>query len=235
MQEIKADLLREAVDEVIRARHSVRAYLDTPVPRALVEDILSIAARSPSGTNTQPWNVHVVAGDVLQRLITAVCAVFDANPEHCEPGYDEVYLRQYGEPYQSRRRQLGKALYGLMGIGKGDTAAMLAQRRRNFLFFGAPVGLLFTIDRSFGRGSWADVGMFMQTLMLAARARGLDTCPQAYWVDYESVVAPVIGWPENQRLVSGMALGYADPDAPENRLVSERAGIGEFAVFHGLA
>lgn len=225
----------EAVDQVMRGRHSVRAFLETPIPQVLIEELLTVAARAPSGTNTQPWNVHVIAGAARQRLVAAVCKVFDADPEHCETGYEEVYLRQYGEPQQSRRRQLGKDLYGRMGIAKGDIPAMLAQRRRNFSFFEAPVGLFFTVDRSFARGSWADVGMFMQNVMLAAKARGLDTCAQAYWVEYEAIVAREIGWPANQRLVSGMALGYADPAAPENGLVSERAGVEEFALFHGFA
>lgn len=225
-------MLSDATDRVMHERHSVRAFLDTPVPRPLIEEILAVASRAPSGTNTQPWNVHVLTGPALQRLIAAVCSVFDADPEHGEAGYEEVYLRRYDEPQQSRRRSLGKALYALMGIAKDDIPAMLAQRRRNFLFFGAPVGLFFTLDRRFGRGSWMDMGMLMQNVMLASRARGVDTCPQAYWVDYESVVAREVGWPEHQRLACGMALGYADPEAPENRLVSERAGLEEFVTFH---
>lgn len=218
----------------MQERHSVRAFLATPVERALVEEILARAARAPSGTNTQPWNVHVVAGADRARLCAEVCALFDSNPEHAEPGYDDVYLRRYDEPQQSRRRQLGQDLYGLMGIAKGDTVAMQAQRRRNFEFFGAPVGLFFTIDRRFGRGSWMDMGMFMQSVMLVARSRGLDTCTQAYWIEYESVVARTLAWPDGQRLVSGMALGYADPAAPENRLLTRRAEVSEFTVFHGL-
>lgn len=233
MQGKNKDSLVEAVDEVMAGRHSIRAYLPTPVERPVIEDILRIAARAPSGTNTQPWHVYVITGAALDRLLAAVCKVYDADPDHHEETYEDVYSGRNLEPYLSRKRALGKALYGLMGIAKGDTAAMLAQRRRNFRFFDAPVGLLFTIDRSFGHGSWMDCGMFLQSVMLAARARGLDTCPQAYWVEYESVVAKEIGWPENQRLISGMALGYADPAAPENRLVSERAGLEEFVFFHG--
>lgn len=231
MQDKNEDAL--AVDRVMAGRHSIRAYLPRPVERPVIEDILRIAARAPSGTNTQPWHVHVVTGEALKRLIAAVQKVYDANPDHHEPTYEDVYSARNQEPYLGRKRALGKALYGLMGIAKGDTAAMLAQRRRNFQFFDAPVGLLVTVDRSFGHGSWMDCGMFMQNVMLAARARGLDTCPQAYWVEYEAVVAQEIRWPENQRLVSGIALGYADPAAPENRLVSDRAELEEFVVFHG--
>ena len=234
MQENGAVSIRQAVDQVMHERHSVRAFLDKPVARTLVQEILTVAARAPSGTNTQPWNVHAVAGAVRDQLVSAVCAVFDADPDHAESGYEDVYLRRYGEPQQSRRRELGRELYGLMGIAKGDAVAMRAQRRRNFEFFGAPVGLFFTVDRSFGRGSWMDMGMFMQNVMLAARARGLDTCTQAFWVEYESVVARELGWPSSQRLVSGMCLGYADPAAPENRLVSQRAEVAEFTVFHSF-
>jgi len=222
----------DVVDEVMFGRHSIRAYLPTPVPQTLVADILRIASRAPSGTNTQPWRVHVLSGSVRDRVVAAACAAHDRDPAHCDPDYREVYRHLDGEPYLSRKRALGKAMYGLMGIGKGETDKMAAQRRRNFEFFGAPVGLMVTIDRALGYGSWMDTGMFMQNVMLAARARGLDTCPQAFWVQYESVVAKTIGWPDSQRLVSGICLGYADPSVPENRLISERAPVEEFAVFH---
>lgn len=219
----------QAFTRLITARRSTRGYLPKPVERSLIEEILTLASRSPSGTNTQPWRVHVVTGDALDRVVQAVCAAYDAEPGRCD---SVIYSNLDGEPYLSRKRTLGKAMYGLMGIGKGDTAAMLAQRRRNFEFFGAPVGLFITVDKALGVGSWLDTGMFMQSLMLAAKARGLDTCPQGFWVQYESVVAQAIGLPENERLVSGIALGYADPSAPENALNTERATLNEFAVIH---
>ena len=219
----------QAFSQLINARRSTRGYLPKPVERSLIEEILTLAARSPSGTNTQPWRVHVLTGDALDRVVQAVCAAYDDEPNRCD---SVIYSNLDGEPYLSRKRTLGKAMYGLMGFGKGDTAAMLAQRRRNFEFFGAPVGLLITVDNGIGVGSWLDTGMFMQSLMLAAKARGLDTCPQGFWVQYESVVAQAIGLPENERLVSGIALGYADPSAPENALNTERAALNEFAVIH---
>lgn len=218
-----------AFSQLINARRSTRGYLPKPVERPLVEEILALAARSPSGTNTQPWRIHVLTGDALERVVQAVCAAYDAEPNRCD---SVIYSNLDGEPYLSRKRTLGKAMYGLMGIGKGDTAAMLAQRRRNFEFFGAPVGLIVTVDKSLNVGSWLDTGMFMQSLMLAAKAKGLDTCPQGFWVQYESVVAQAIGLPENERVVSGIALGYADPNVPENALRSERATVNEFAVIH---
>ena len=219
----------QAFSQLINARSSIRGYLPTPVERPLIEEILKLAARSPSGTNTQPWRVHVFTGEALQRIVQTVCAAYDAEPNRCDT---VIYPNLDGEPYLSRKRTLGKAMYSLMGIGKGDTAAMLAQRRRNFEFFGAPVGILVTVDKELGCGSWMDTGMFMQSLMLAAKAKGLDTCPQGFWVHYESVIAKAVGWPENERLVSGISLGYADPAVPENALHSERAALAEFAVIH---
>lgn len=219
----------QAFSQLMAARRSMRGYLQKPVERKLIEEILTLASRSPSGTNTQPWHVHVLTGASLDRVVKAVCAAYDADPNRCD---SVIYSNLDGEPYLSRKRTLGKAMYSLMGIGKGDTAAMLAQRRRNFEFFGAPVGIIVTIDKALGVGSWLDTGMFMQSLMLAAKAKGLDTCPQGFWVHYESVVAQAIGLPENERVVSGMALGYADPAAPENELRSERAKLEEFAVIH---
>lgn len=218
-----------AFKQLINARSSIRGYLPKPVQRPLIEEILSLATRSPSGTNTQPWRVHVLIGDALRRVVQTVCAAYDAEPGRCDT---VIYPNLDREPYLSRKRTLGKAMYSLMGIGKGDTAAMLAQRRRNFEFFGAPVGLFVTIDKQLGYGSWMDIGMFMQSLMLAAKAKGLDTCPQGFWVHYESVIAEAVGWPDNERLVSGIALGYADPDVPENTLRTERATLAEFAVIH---
>lgn len=222
----------QAVSQTIDQRHSVRSFLPTPVPRAVLEDILRLASRSPSGTNTQPWNVHVVTGAARDRMVQEVCAVYDVDPERVEESYKDVYCNLNGEPYISRKRALGKAMYGLMGIGKGETEKMAAQRRRNFELFGAPVGVFVTVGKPLGHGSWLDAGMFMQTLMIAARGYGLDTCPQAFWVQFESVVKKAVGWPDDQRLVSGIALGYADHSAPENALRSERVPVAEFAVFH---
>lgn len=215
----------------IESRRSIRAFLPEPVPRAAVERILAAAARAPSGTNTQPWHVHVVAGAARDRLVAAVCDAFDHRAGEHEYEYD-YYPTEFFEPYLSRRRKVGFDLYGLLGIAKGDRAAMHAQHRRNFTFFDAPVGLFFTIDRRLGQGSWLDYGGFLQNIMLAARAYGYDTCPQAAWVQFYRIVGVELDLPVNRQLVCGMALGRADPAAPENSLVTERAELAEYVVFH---
>lgn len=221
----------EELLRLIEARRSIRAFLPEPVPRADIERILATAARAPSGTNTQPWHVHVVSGAARDRLAAAVCDAFDHAADEHEYEYP-YYPAEFFEPYLSRRRAVGYALYSLIGIAKGDKARMQAQHRRNFEFFGAPAGLMFTIDRRLSQGSWLDYGGFLQNVMLAARACGYDTCPQAAWVQFHRVVAAELNLPVNQQLVCGMALGRADPEAPENSLVSERAALSEFVQFH---
>ncbi len=223
----------QVVDQVIRSRRSVRAFLDRPVPAAMVREILDVAARAPSGVNTQPWKVHVLTGPALSSLSQAIVAAFD-NPDPADPHVAEFtsYPEEWQSPYVDRRRKLGWELYGLLGIQKGDSARMHAQVRRNYEFFGAPVGLIFTMDRVMAKGSVLDCGMFMQTVMLAARARGLDTCPQAAFNVYHRVITRDLGIPPEQLMMCGMSLGYADPDAPENRLETHRETADSFAVFH---
>ena len=221
------------VDDAITSRRSVRRFLPTAVPAATVEAILDAAARAPSGTNMQPWRGYVLAGGARDALIAAVQAVYDAG----EAGHRQevqYYPDSFFEPYLSRRRAVGWDLYGLLGIAKGDAAKMKAQHRRNFQFFDAPVGMIFTIDRRLATGSWLDYGMFLQNVMTAARGRGLDTCPQAAWTQYHRVIRPVLGLGEEETVVCGMALGFADPDAPENRLVTSRAPAGSFMRFAGF-
>lgn len=213
-------------------RHAVRAFLPTPVGRATIEEILAVARRAPSGTNLQPWRVHVLTGVARQHLVDAVCAAYDADESGHEPEYD-YYPAEFFEPYLSRRRAIGLGLYGLLGIAKGDVARMRAQMRRNYEFFGAPVGLIFSIDRRMGRGGWLDYGTFLQNVMLAAGARGLDTCPQVAWLPYHRIIAGQLGFGEQEQLVCGMCLGHADPDAVENTLATTRAALEEFVVFHG--
>jgi nitroreductase len=220
-----------SVDAVMAGRHAVRAFLPTPVPRATIEAILAVARRAPSGTNLQPWRVHVLTGAARQRLVEAVCVAYDND----EPGHQaeyNYYPAEFFEPYLARRRKIGWGLYGLLGIEKGDAARMRAQMRRNFEFFGAPVGLIFSIDRRMGQGGWLDYGMFLQNVMLASRARGLATCPQVAWLDYHRIISDVLGFGDQEMLVCGMCLGQADPDAIENTLATERAALEEFVVFH---
>jgi len=220
-----------AVDRAIASRRSVRRFLPRAVARETVEQILAVARHAPSSTNTQPWRVHALAGAARDRLCEAVAAAYDAGDSAPEYRY---YPAQWFEPYLGRRRKLGWDLYTLLGIGRADKAAMHAQHRRNFLFFDAPVGLIFTIDRRLERGSLLDYGMFLQNIMIAARARGLDTCPQASWMEFPHVIARVLALPEGEAVVCGMALGYADDAALEGRLAPERESIDSFATLAGF-
>ena len=223
------------VDDAIISRHSIRAFLDRPVDRAIVEDILEVASRAPSGTNMQPWSVRVLAGEVKQRLSERVVAVFDDPAQSAEHTEEYPYYpKQWFSPYIDRRRTVGFALYRLLGIGKGEKDKMHAQHARNYRFFDAPVGLIFTIDRRLEVGSWLDYGMFLQNVMVAARARGLDTCPQAAFLDFHTIIAEHLGIPSNEMLVCGMSLGWADPDALINTLYTDRESVPGFAKFDGF-
>lgn len=222
------------VDLAITSRRSIRRFLPTPVPAGTVAEILDVAARAPSGTNMQPWRGYALTGEPRQRLVDAVQAAFDAN----EPGHAQevqYYPDSFFEPYLSRRRTVGWGLYGLLGIGKGDAPKMKAQHRRNFQFFDAPVGMIFTIDRRLATGSWLDYGMFLENIMIAARGRGLDTCAQAAWTHYHLAIRPVLGLDPAETVVCGMALGHADPDAPENQLTTNRVASHDFVRFDGFS
>ena len=224
----------DAVDHAITSRHSIRAYRPDPVPRELIEQILGVAARAPSGTNTQPWQVHVLTGEAKAALSREIRAAYDDPEErarHTEPY--AYYPTEWRSPYIDRRRQVGWALYGLLGIGKADKARMHEQHARNYDFFGAPVGLMFTIDRVMQQGSWLDYGMFLQNVMVAARARGLDTCPQAAFTQFHRIIARHLGLRDDQTVVCGMSLGWADPAAIENTLVTEREPVAGFTRYLG--
>lgn len=221
-----------AVDAAIKTRHSLRAFLPTPVPRRTIEDILEVASWAPSGTNTQPWQVHVLTGAALKRLADRIQAAYldpDQNAAHREEY--AYYPTEWRSPYIDRRRKVGWDLYGLLGIAKSDKARMQHQHGRNFVFFDAPVGLMFTIDRVMQQGSWLDYGMFLQNILVAARARGLHTCPQAAFTQFHRLIAEELQLGEEQMVVCGMSMGYADPDAVENSLVTERVPVAEFAHF----
>jgi len=223
---------REAVDTAITTRHSMRAFLPTELPRATVEEILRVAARAPSGTNTQPWQVHVLTGAAKQRLSQRIVNAY-LDPAAFAAAREEYayYPREWVAPYIDRRRKVGWDLYGLLNIGKADKARMQAQHGRNYVFFDAPVGLIFTIDRVMQQGSWLDYGMFLQNIMVAARARGLHTCPQAAFTQFHELIADELQLAPQQMLVCGMALGYADPAAVENSLVTEREPVSGFTRF----
>jgi nitroreductase len=221
-----------AVDEAITSRRSLRAFLPTPVPQSVIEDILRVAARAPSGTNTQPWKVTVLTGQAKTALSDKILAVHrdpDARAQ-CKDEYD-YYPSQWMSPFVDRRRKVGWDLYSLLGIGKADKERMNAQHERNYTFFDAPVALMFSIHRVMQQGSWLDYGMFLQSIMIAARGRGLDTCPQAAFTPFHQVISEHIGLPAEEMLVCGMSLGYADPDALVNTLVTQREPVAGFTRF----
>jgi len=203
------------------------------VPRATIEDILSVATRAPSGTNTQPWRVHVLTGAAKAALSADIRAAYDDPEERARHSEEYAYYpTEWVSPYIDRRRKIGWDLYALLGIAKTDKPRMHAQNRRNFDFFGAPVGLMFTIERVMNQGSWLDYGMFLQNVMVAARARGLDTCPQAAFTQFHRIIARHLGLDETREmLVCGMSLGWADPAAVENTLQTEREPVAEFTRF----
>jgi nitroreductase len=221
-----------AVDAAITSRRSVRAFLPDPVPRETIERILEVAARAPSGTNTQPWQVVVLTGEAQSALTQKIVAAYD-DPAQRATHTDEYayYPTEWRSPYIDRRRKVGWDLYGLLGIGKADKAAMHAQHGRNYAFFDAPVGLIFTIDRVLQQGSWLDYGMFLQSVMVAARGRGLDTCPQQAFAQYHRIIEEQLQLPPERMVVCGMSLGWADPAARVNALHTERAPVAEFARF----
>jgi nitroreductase len=222
-----------AVDAAITSRRSIRAFLSTPVPRETIEQILEVASRAPSGTNTQPWKVTVLTGDAKARLSAAIQAAYDDPAQRAAHTEEYAYYpTEWQSPYIDRRRKVGWDLYGLLGIAKTDKARMHAQHGRNYDFFGAPVGLIFTIDRVMQQGSWLDYGMFLQNIMVAARARGLDTCPQAAFTQFHRIIAAQLGLGPDEMVVCGMSLGHADPAAIENTLVTEREPVAGFTRFH---
>ena len=223
---------QDAVDTAITSRRSIRAFLPDPVARADIEQILAVAARAPSGTNTQPWKVHVLQGAAKTALSDAILAVHldpVLNREHIEEY--PYYPREWKSPFIDRRRKVGWDLYALLGLTRENKAGMAAQHARNFNFFDAPVGLIFTIDRIMEQGSWLDYGMFLQSIMVAARGRGLDTCPQAAFTQYHKVIARQLQLPDEEMVVCGMALGWADTSKIENTLVTEREPVASFVRF----
>lgn len=225
-----------AVDAAITSRMSARAFTPQAVSRTDLEQILAVASRAPSGTNCQPWRVYVLTGASRDSLVDKVCTAHDAI--RAEPAVAAEYVEEYDyypqkwiSPYIDRRRENGWGLYGLLGIGKADKDKMHAQSQRNFRFFDAPVGLMFTVDRVMGRGSLVDYGAFMQNIMVAARGRGLHTCPQAAWNGFSKIIMPHIGAGPEEMLVCGMALGYADETALVNTFHTPRVPVQDFTTW----
>lgn len=229
-----AGSVARTVEEALLSRRSVRAFRPDPVPREAVERILAAASRAPSGTNVQPWKVYALAGEPKDRLAAEMHAAFMRHGEEGWTRQYEYYPTKWREPYLGRRRKLGWDLYGLLGIAKGEREKTRQQHGRNFLFFDAPVALIFTIDDDLEKGSWLDYGMFIQSVMLAARGLGLDTCPQAAIASAHEIIRRQLGIPASEVVVCGMSLGYARADAVENTLVTEREPVAGFARFSGF-
>lgn len=216
-----------SVDVAIHARHSVRSFRSDSLSKRTVEDILSVAARAPSGTNMQPWRVTILDRPRIDAVADAICAsrILPKNAKWDDYRY---YPEAIPEPYGERRRTVGAALYQLMGIERRDVKAMRTHFESNFRFFGAPVGLLISIDRRLEKGSWLDVGMFIQTVLLAAQARGIGSCVQAAFAPYHRQIRPVVNMPDSEVLICGIALGISDETRPENMLRTERADFNEW-------
>jgi len=219
-----------SVTEAVLTRHSLRAFTDQTVAETVLQEILSSASRAPSGTNMQPWRVHLLFDDRLRKVSDSVLEAYDADlPYDAEEPY---YPDKFFEPFLGRRRKVGWDLYSLLGIQKGDKEKMKAQHRRNFEFFSAPAAAIFTIHRDLNTGSWLDYGMFLQNVMLLAREAGLHTCPQAAFCGYHKSIRASLPLQPEEVVVCGMSIGYADFDAVENSLRTERAPFAEFTTVY---
>ncbi|GIZ50620.1 nitroreductase [Noviherbaspirillum aridicola] len=223
---------QKIVDHAISSRRSIRAFRPDPVAREDIEAILDVASRAPSGSNTQPWKVYVLTGASREKLSAEILLAHN-DPELITQHEEEYayYPRQWKSPYIERRRKIGWDLYGLLGLTRDNKAGMHAQHGRNYAFFDAPVGMIFTIDRIMEQGSWLDYGMFLQNIMIAARGRGLDTCPQAAFTPFHRIIREVLKLPDNEMVVCGMSLGFADESKIENSLQTERDPVSQFAEF----
>ncbi|HEY1615316.1 MAG TPA: nitroreductase [Rhizomicrobium sp.] len=221
------------VSEAVSTRLSVRAFRDTPIPPAVLRQVLEKAARAPSGGNVQPWRLHVLGGAPLIQFKSSMRARLSTNSEPDPPEYD-IYPENLWEPHRTQRFRVGEMMYALLGIPREHKAARLQWFASNFDFFGAPAAQFCFIDRRMGPPQWSDLGMYLQTVMLLLREYGLASCAQECWSRYHSTVRAFVEAPDDHLLFCGMAIGYADDSAPVNRLVSERMPLSEFATFRGI-
>ena len=221
------------VSEAIETRRSVREFEETPVSEADLRSILSTATRAASGGNLQPWKLYVLAGKAREELVERVAEKSKATPFGDGPEYD-IYPADLSEPYRTRRGAVAKGMYALAGIARDDSAARVAQMAKNFSFFGAPVGMILTIDKQMGPPQFADLGLFLGNIMLLAREKGWHTCPQEAWSLWGATIREVLGVPENELVFCGLALGYAIGDAPINQLYTERAPLADVADLRGF-
>ena len=216
------------VSDAVARRMSVRAFLPDPVPAAVVKEILEAAHRAPSGGNLQPWRVYALAGEPLAELKRLAAAAPMEETQY------PVYPEALWDPFRTRRYEVGEDLYASIGIAREDKAGRYRQLAKNLDFFGAPVGLFFCLDRKLGSAQWSDVGMYMQSVMLLAVERGLDTCAQEFWARYAGLVTGFLGVPEDHMLFSGMALGRRDPSAPINGMRSRRDAFEVWGEMRGF-
>ena len=223
------DTTARDVFEAARSRRSVRAYKPDAVPLETLREIIELARHAPSGSNLQPWHVHVLTGATLKRVSSALRQAFDRG-EQSTRDY-KYYTDPVYEPYLARKRQCGWGLYETLGVARGDREHSKLHQARNYNFFGAPVGLVYTIDRELEIGSWLDYGMFLQTIMLAARARGLHTCPQAAIANYPAIIRRELQIESDRIVICGMALGYVDASAIVNTFQPPRIALDDYAVF----
>jgi nitroreductase len=223
------------VREAVATRYSCRAFLPTPVPLGVVRDILERAARAPSGGNLQPWRVHALAGDRLEALKDQLRPRFAKELPRGEGAEYPVYPGELKEPYYGRRARVGNQLYASIGIPREDRPARYRQFARNYLFYDAPVGLFVSMDRTMGAPQWSDVGGFIQSIMLLARAHGLHSCAQEAWTSWHKTVSAFIALPPEHILFCGIALGHADEAAPINGWRAEREPLDSFVTFEGFS
>ncbi|WP_420997867.1 nitroreductase [Cupriavidus sp. 30B13] len=221
------------VSTAVQTRKSVRGFLATPVAPGIIREVLEQAARAPSGGNLQPWHIHVVGGEPLGRLKATMRELIASRPGGEGTEYD-IYPRELASPYRERRFQVGEDLYRCLGIPRENKRARIAQFASNFTFFGAPLALFCSVDRRMGPPQWSDLGMYLQTVMLLLRERGLHSCAQECWAMYPQTVSAFLSLPAERMLFTGMAIGYEDPAAPANRLRAARAPLAEFAQFLGI-
>jgi nitroreductase len=218
------------VSEAILSRHSMRVFHDKPVPRDLLEKMIDVSRYAASNGNVQPWKLYVTSGAARQRLSAAIIHAIRTGDQGPGAEYD-VYPREFTPVYDQRRKKVGKDLYTLLNVPKGDAEGMQRQFLKNFEFFGAPTGMILTVERRMGNGQWIDCGIFLDNLMLMARELGLHTCPQAAFSRYQHVVRRELAIPDDEIVICGLAVGYADAAEVPNNLVTERAAVSDFTIF----
>lgn len=222
-----------SIDNLLSQRYSTRAYLPKPVTEEQVRELITIANKSASGGNMQPWNLYVLAGAEKDKLIDSVAAEIESGKTEDEDGSNS-YPDKLKSPYRERRYACGMALYDALDIKREDKERRKFQWQENYRFFGAPVGILLTLDEQMGAPQHIDVGIYLQSLMLAAKEMGLDTCAQRSWSSWPTTCAKAIGIPECERVVVGLSLGYGDDDAPINQYRVERVLPDEVCNFFGF-